>query len=1197
MFTGYAYYAGGELWNNERTMAYLAGAPELGVSGLKLPSMSLSANCGCPTIIPYVCDPGPLPDGGYVSPAIDPAPWYDPTVPDSVDFAGLFVESITPFESVVSRELAAGAILGGSLGPLRLGPRTVTVTGWLLARTCCAAEYGLRWLNEALAQTQGCDGCSLGDLGMLRCCPPGDDECRLASSATSPGCPDESWTLTAAEGPAGVFTITIDDPNQANVLSDPLGLVNNDDGALEECWAAGGIARIMARAAAGSAGYFLLFDPAAMTLGAGAPSGNGWQRSLTLDTTVAVSCPDEREALAVTRAALQRFILASGGTEAMLTVGDIECLNVETGGEVEDICRVLHRVGLIEGPSVTDRHGTCCNTCGCTSLRVQFTLASESPFIFSDVDWCVDAEPFPPDEYCIDWESICEECDETIGVQLVESEVGRPECGVTLRHDLTWCAEGWDPDDSCPPVDCLVTITGTTEFEGCETDTLEVNQPTIPCEIALGFFGDWTAVNFDLEPGSFPDECNGFLLTPNDCQTVLDPPAEDCVGGTAANCLFEVSLSPFSGILTVSGTATPVGWDPAVDGFPPAPCELATVQLPGGCPETPEWTAEPCAATPWNVLTVYTGGEIVERGGQCYEAIAGSTGVVPPNGAFWLAIFSYNPGDYVEYENRFWRCIAANDTALPTNPAFWEEVFKAPIKLTWDRCDNSLTWENIGPGAPYAFETVCFEIVEYCTVNEPEERLVRIFYSELTGQQSWEAIGWTGTLLDACKCYRVGEVVVDRAPPAEADCDPSTECPVNIICGNAYRPNIATTRQSLAAFYYRQNGSPPFVPPATPTFSDVPVGADFYLEIEWVADQGILNGFGDGTFRPDDPVSRQAFASSLYANAGSPPFVPPGIPSFTDVPLTHPFYLQIEWSANQGLMLGFGDGTWRPTNVVLRRIAALIFYRQAGEPPFSPPAVPTFNDVPIDDAQYIEIEWLYDEGITTGFGTALTWEPIGWVFDSCDPFPTPGCIYSVATLNGGVQETGPLIELIEIPGNLFVPDCGPPPIIPPPPSFVSETCYCEPIVTKRICCTFENPHQWNDATSVIQVYAGSGNLRNLRIAAYLNPFFDQGQLCACDPMDEFWRCRQPCTSIEIPQLPPGALITIDSRIRSATVRFANGLSANGLRYIESSGSTVFDWFDIANCSVLCMVATVDAGIADDATISLGMVGRFLSSGG
>lgn len=46
--------------------------------------------------------------------------------------------------------------------------------------------------------------------------------------------------------------------------------------------------------------------------------------------------------------------------------------------------------------------------------------------------------------------------------------------------------------------------------------------------------------------------------------------------------------------------------------------------------------------------------------------------------------------------------------------------------------------------------------------------------------------------------------------------------------------------------------------PATPSFSDVPSSFWAYEQITWVAEQGIMNGYANGTFAPDNNTTRQA---------------------------------------------------------------------------------------------------------------------------------------------------------------------------------------------------------------------------------------------------------------------------------------------------------------------------------------------------
>ena len=148
-------------------------------------------------------------------------------------------------------------------------------------------------------------------------------------------------------------------------------------------------------------------------------------------------------------------------------------------------------------------------------------------------------------------------------------------------------------------------------------------------------------------------------------------------------------------------------------------------------------------------------------------------------------------------------------------------------------------------------------------------------------------------------------------------------------------------------------------------FSDVPVDYTFFEDIHWMVAKGITNGFADGTFRPTGGVTRQALATFLWRQAGSPD--PAGdAPTFTDVPANHPFRTAISWLAGEGITTGYPDGTFRPSDVITRQAMATFLWRKAGSP--TPPQdAPTFTDVPADHPFQKAIAWLADEGISTGY--------------------------------------------------------------------------------------------------------------------------------------------------------------------------------------------------------------------------------------
>jgi hypothetical protein len=106
----------------------------------------------------------------------------------------------------------------------------------------------------------------------------------------------------------------------------------------------------------------------------------------------------------------------------------------------------------------------------------------------------------------------------------------------------------------------------------------------------------------------------------------------------------------------------------------------------------------------------------------------------------------------------------------------------------------------------------------------------------------------------------------------------------------------------------------------------VGTGSTFYGQIEWMAAEDIASGFPNGTFKPQDVVKRQQMANFLYNLAGQPTFTPPANPTFSDVPTSNPFYLQVEWMAAEGIASGFPGGLFKPQDGVKRQQMANFLY-------------------------------------------------------------------------------------------------------------------------------------------------------------------------------------------------------------------------------------------------------------------------------
>ena len=86
------------------------------------------------------------------------------------------------------------------------------------------------------------------------------------------------------------------------------------------------------------------------------------------------------------------------------------------------------------------------------------------------------------------------------------------------------------------------------------------------------------------------------------------------------------------------------------------------------------------------------------------------------------------------------------------------------------------------------------------------------------------------------------------------------------ISADKFLPDGNVTRAQLAAILWRLEGNP--APVSTADFSDVADGAWYAGAVRWAADSGVVKGYADGRFRPNDAVTREQMATLLYRFAG-----------------------------------------------------------------------------------------------------------------------------------------------------------------------------------------------------------------------------------------------------------------------------------------------------------------------------------------
>jgi streptogramin lyase len=137
-----------------------------------------------------------------------------------------------------------------------------------------------------------------------------------------------------------------------------------------------------------------------------------------------------------------------------------------------------------------------------------------------------------------------------------------------------------------------------------------------------------------------------------------------------------------------------------------------------------------------------------------------------------------------------------------------------------------------------------------------------------------------------------------------------------------YHPQDAVTRGQVVNMIWRLFDEPGGSPPHG--FPDVPPGAAYNDALDWALAQGLVTGFPDGTFRGRDPVNRGQIVNMLWHAAGEPGGSPPH--GFPDVPPNAFYDDALDWAKAQGIVSGFPDGTYHPRDAVKRgQIAQMLF--------------------------------------------------------------------------------------------------------------------------------------------------------------------------------------------------------------------------------------------------------------------------------
>lgn len=158
-------------------------------------------------------------------------------------------------------------------------------------------------------------------------------------------------------------------------------------------------------------------------------------------------------------------------------------------------------------------------------------------------------------------------------------------------------------------------------------------------------------------------------------------------------------------------------------------------------------------------------------------------------------------------------------------------------------------------------------------------------------------------------------------------------------------------------------------------FSDVPADAWYAEAVQYVYENGLMTGTSDTTFSPDLTTSRSMIATILWRMAGSP--VVNYAMDFADVPADQWYAEAVRWASSEGIVGGYGNGSFGTGDPITREQFAVMLYRFAQKQGYDVSVGENTNILSYTDVSAVSeyaipaMQWAVGSGVITGMGDTL----------------------------------------------------------------------------------------------------------------------------------------------------------------------------------------------------------------------------------
>ena len=150
---------------------------------------------------------------------------------------------------------------------------------------------------------------------------------------------------------------------------------------------------------------------------------------------------------------------------------------------------------------------------------------------------------------------------------------------------------------------------------------------------------------------------------------------------------------------------------------------------------------------------------------------------------------------------------------------------------------------------------------------------------------------------------------------------------------DTFSPGLTTTRGMIVSILHRQEGEP--AAGSNASFSDVTSGAYYEDAVNWAAAEGIVNGYSDSAFGPNDAITREQMAAILMNYAqykGQDVSARADLSAYSDAESISAWAEEaMSWAHAEGLINGMSDTELAPKGHATRAQVAAILQRFLAE--------------------------------------------------------------------------------------------------------------------------------------------------------------------------------------------------------------------------------------------------------------------------